>query len=193
MTTVTRPRVPRMYGIPIMAVSAAMVIVAGVLLILARSNPAASGGQSFGLPTNYQQPLPGGIKTTVAAAQAAVGFPIQVPDNARANLTNLVETWLSPGHRQAALVFDGGRVTIIVQHAMYRDPAAFFRKMRFGMRAKTSIIEVNGRPTLVVFRHTARYNLNPSWVEFDQNGVDVNIVSTTYGTEALIAIAASMR
>ena len=93
---------------------------------------------------------------------------------------------------EVALVFDGGKVTVMMWRAIYRDPVSFFKKSRAGINAKTAIVKVNGHPALVVTPHTDPVNPNPAWVEFDWSGIDVNIVSATYGTSALIAVAASM-
>ena len=73
------------------------------------------------------------------------------------------------------------------------DPAVFLSKLRAGIDAKTAIIQIDGRPTLVITPHTDPNNPNPAYVEFDRQGVEVNIYSNTYGTRTLLGVAQSMR
>ena len=57
-------------------------------------------------------------KTTVAGAEAAVGYPVPVPSTAAASRANLTGVWVAPDSgRQAALVFDNGKVRIMMSPA----------------------------------------------------------------------------
>src|SRR5262249_47719942 len=70
-------------------------------------------------PNLYPLGPTGGIlgaeKTTVAGAQAAVGYPVPVPSTAAASRANLTQVWVARrNNRQAALVFDRGKVDILM-------------------------------------------------------------------------------
>jgi hypothetical protein len=56
----------------------------------------------------------------------------------------------------------------------------------------TSIGQVNGQPALVVEPDTDATGANPACVEFDLNGTDVSLYSSSYGTDTLLEIADSM-
>ncbi|HEV2371771.1 MAG TPA: hypothetical protein VGS19_06330 [Streptosporangiaceae bacterium] len=141
---------------------------------------------------DYSHPFgPHEKQVTVAQAAASAGFPVVVPNSALASTKNLAKVWVSPAH-QVALVFDHGKITVMMSPAIYHDAAAFFKKLQVGLNGKSEITQVNGQPMLVIFPHTDPGRPNPAWVEFDLGGVDTNVVSQTYGTAALLAIARSM-
>lgn len=176
------------------ATATALVAVAGLVIsiVMTRSSPASTGQAPGEPPTNWAQPLIHGEKTTVAGAQAAVGFTVAVPNDPAASRGDLTQTWVEAQPREVALVFDRGKVDIMMGPAIYRDPASFFKKFSAEMDAKTAIMQVNGHPALVITPHTDPNNPNPAWVEFDRNGIDINIASTAYGTSVLLRIADSM-
>lgn len=151
-----------------------------------RTSAAGSPG-----PINYNQPFLGGNITTIASAEAAVGFKVPLPSSPAANQATLTRVWVNRQH-QVALVFGRGRMLVMMLRAIYRDPATFFKKSRPGINAKTAVMQVNGNPVLVITPHTDPVNPNPAWVEFSQHGIDINIVSAGYGTRTLLAAAASM-
>jgi hypothetical protein len=96
--------------------------------------------------------------------------------------------------RQVALVFDNGKVEITMAPAQYRNPLRNFRAFIAENRVTAAIGQVNGQPALVITPKTdATTHSNPAYVEFDRNGIDINISSHTYGTGTLLAIASSMR
>ncbi|HEV2375223.1 MAG TPA: hypothetical protein VGS19_24070 [Streptosporangiaceae bacterium] len=128
---------------------------------------------------------------SVAQAAPSAGFPVHVPNTGIANAKTLTRVWVSPAH-QVALVFGHGKVTVMMWRAIYHDPASFYAKLRVGMHAKSVVAHLNGNPVLVITPHTDLTGANPAWVEFDKAGVDTNIVSQTYGTAVLLAIARSM-
>jgi hypothetical protein len=132
-------------------------------------------------------------------AQAKAGFPVLVPIAAPASQANLTEVWVSrngPG-REVALVFDKGKVDILMHRATYQRDLSYFRafvaqKKKNGVRA--AIGHVNGRRALIITPNTdALTHSNPAVVEFDRNGVDIAIYSHTYGTRTLLAIAKGMQ
>jgi hypothetical protein len=152
--------------------------------------PSVRGG-SPPLPT-YSQPFVNEQETTVAAAQAAVGFTVPMPNAAAANPGNLTQTWLDNDQPQVALEFDGGKLTIMMGPASYQDPTTEFKTFIAENNATDSVENVNGQPALVIQPGTDAPKSNPAWVEFDQNGTDINIVSESYGTDTLLAVANSM-
>ena len=137
-------------------------------------------------------------KTTIAGAQAAVGYPVPVPSTAAASRANLTQVWVAPrNHRQVALVFDKAKVDILMHPATYQSDLRNFRAFIAEKNENGGVIaeigQVNGRPALVITPDTnAHTHSNPAVVEFNRNGVDVAIYSHAYGTHTLLAIAESM-
>jgi hypothetical protein len=142
---------------------------------------------------NAAQPLIQAEKVKPTDAQREVGFPVPIPDATAANPENLTQAWVKPAWRQAALVFDRGKVTIMMWPALYRNPVQWFRTFIAENHAKITIGKVSGGPALVIAPRTDFYRSNPAWVEFERGRVDVNIVSSVYGTKTLLAVADSMR
>jgi hypothetical protein len=144
-------------------------------------------------------------RTTVAGAQAAVGYPVPVPSTAAASRANLTQVWVSSTRhiprkwRQVALVFDKGKVDILMHRATYRSALHYFhafvaeRSQNGGVTAE--IGQVNGRPALVIWPGTDYSHSNPSAVSFWRHGVFISIYGNAraYGTHTLLAVAESMR
>ncbi|HEV2375785.1 MAG TPA: hypothetical protein VGS19_26915 [Streptosporangiaceae bacterium] len=174
---------------PVLMAAAAVIAVTAAAC---SAPPATSSVPGSGLPQDYSHPFgPHEKQVTLAQAAASAGYSVTVPTAALANAETLTTVWVSPAH-QVALVFDHGKITVMMAPAIYHDPLSFFRKSLKGMNGKSQITQVNGQPMLVSFPHTDPLSPNPAWVEFDQNGVDTNIVSQTYGTATLLAIARTM-
>jgi hypothetical protein len=138
-------------------------------------------------------------KTTVAGAQAAVGYPVPVPSTAAASRANLTQVWVAPRNgRQAALVFDKGKVDILMHRATYQSALRYFhafvaeKSENGGVTAE--IGQVNGRPALVIWPGTNYSHSNPAVVIFWRNGISISIYSNTkaHGIHTLLAIAESM-
>ncbi|HEV2377934.1 MAG TPA: hypothetical protein VGS19_37960 [Streptosporangiaceae bacterium] len=170
-----------------------MAAAATILVTVTACSGSGPGSVSAsGLPTDYSHPFgPHEKQVTVAQAAASAGYPVTVPTTALANAKTLTTVWVSPAH-QVALVFDHGKVTVMMSPAIYHNAAGFFRKLQVGLNGKSQITQVNGYPILVISPHTNPVSPNPAWVEFDLGGVDTNIVSQTYGTATLLAIARTM-
>jgi hypothetical protein len=102
--------------------------------------------------------------------------------------------WVDRATREVALVYASanGRVDVLMAPATYKNARATFAQFIAENHAKVTIAKVNGRPALVIEPHTDACRSNPAWVEFDLNGVDVNIVSATQDAAALLAVANSM-
>ncbi len=148
--------------------------------------------------------LTGAEKTTVAGAQAKAGYLVPVPSTAAASRANLTQAWVSGStlprkDREVALVFDKGKVEILMHRATYQSALRYFhafiaeRNQNGGVTAE--IGQVNGRPALVITPGTNYSHSNPAVVNFWRNGVLIRIFSSTkaYGTDTLLAIASSMR
>lgn len=154
----------------------------------------AKSNAAQAIPRNAGQPLLVGRRTTIAGARVAVRYPVPLPDTSAAREANLTQVWVNSKLRDVGLVFGRGKITITLAPATYQDPAKFFEAyIRENQEVKSFMGRVHGQPALVISPHTARYNRNPAWVEFDSNGIDINIVSQTYGASALLDAANSMR
>jgi hypothetical protein len=137
-------------------------------------------------------------KATIAGAAAAVGYPVPVPSTAAASRANLTGVWVAPHNgRQAALVFDQGKVRILMSPATYQRALRYFRAFvaeKDLNRATAAIGQVSRRPALVVEPNTSAFNhSNPAVVNFYRNSLLISIYSNTHGTGALLAIASSMQ
>ena len=160
-----------------------------------RRNPVASWGNRYPLGP----PGLGAERTTVAGAQAAVGYPVPVPSTAAASRASLTQVWVaSHNGRQVALVFDNGKVDILMHRATYQSALHYFhafiaeKSENGGVTA--AIGQVNGRPALVIWPGTNYSHSNSAVVNFWRNGILISIYSNTkaYGTHTLLAIAESM-
>jgi hypothetical protein len=154
------------------------------------SDRTSSSCSKLGRPRDGD-PLFGGTATTVTTAQAVAGFPVLVPDVPAARLANLSQAWIAG--RDVALVFAQGKVTITMTRANYSDALREFRRFIREMHADAVIGRVQGQPTLVITPRTDGCGSNPAVVEFKHQGINVNIVSHTYSTDTLLAIADSLR
>jgi hypothetical protein len=164
---------------------AAVVLVSGVM---------RSGGSRecsrLGGPRNGSQ-LGLGRATTIAGAQDAAGFSLLVPQVPAARPANLIHVWVDD-RRHVALVFAAGKVTIMLARANYSDALADFRRFIVQNHVAASIGHVHNRPALVISPRTDVCGSNPAWVEFDHGGIDINIYSTSYGTDTLLSVADSL-
>ena len=119
-----------------------------------------------------------------------------MPSTLAARRANLAQVWVSTHGRQVALVFGKGHVDITMAPAQYTNALTNFRAFiaeKKKNRVTDAIEQVNGRPTLVITPDTSAIcHCNPAYVEFDRNGIDINVSSHTYGTGALLAIASTM-
>src|SRR5258707_3601793 len=93
-------------------------------------------------------------KTTVADAQAKVGYPVPVPSDPAASRANLTQVWVAPrNNRQAALVFDRGKVDILMTPYTYQSALhyfrAFVREKRENGGGTPPLAQVNPAPPLV--------------------------------------------
>ncbi len=187
----------------IAAALAVAVVAAGTLgLVIAGkvtgSGPASAGparhagglANPIGWNVNLYPLGPPGFaeKTTVAGAQAAVGFPVPLPSTAAASRASLTQAWVNTHHGEVALVFDKGKVDITMTRLPYQSALRYFHafvaeKKKNGA-PNAAIGQVNGRPALVTGRGA---------VNFWRNGILISIYSNTYGTDTLLAIAGSMQ
>ncbi len=197
-------RLPRRArGFLVVAASGAITAVAGLVIAgtVTGSGPAPAGparhaggernpiGWNGNLYPLGPPGLLGAEKTTVAGIQAKVGYPVPVPSTAAASRANLTQVWVAPhNNRQAALVFDKGKVDIDTMPYTYQNALSYFHAF-VAQKSKNdapnaAIRQVNGRPALVTGRGA---------VSFWRNGILISIYSDTYGSRTLLAIASSMR
>jgi len=93
-----------------------------------------------------------------------------------------------------ALVFAAGKVTLLIRPATYTDVTAWFNMIVAEVPPGTAAVgQVNGEPAVVIQPNTDPYGPNPAWVEFYRNGLDINVISTSYGTDTLLSIADSVQ
>lgn len=148
-----------------------------------------SGGLE--LPT-LAKPLLGAQQMTLADAHAAVTFSFPVPSSMAAGPGDLSNVWVNRAQEQVALVYGAGDITVIMSPAPYSDPATEFATFIEENNATATLGQVGGQVALVISPGTDIKQSNPAWVEFDLNGVDINVVSATEGTAALLGVANSI-
>lgn len=155
-------------------------------------------------PVNWVQPLIGARRTTLAGAGAALGFVIPMPDvtspirtsSASASQISLTlsRVKIQPLSREAELVFDHGKVTILIGRATHKNAGAAFRTDLAAIKVgRAAIRRVNGQPAFVAWPRTDYTKSNPALVDFYLNGIDINVISTKLGTNMLLAIAGSIK
>lgn len=137
-------------------------------------------------------PLPGAQQIPVSAASAAAGYTVAQPSTALAGSSNLTSVWFQKVTQQVALVYGGGDVTVIMAPASYTDPTTEFTQFMSSNNSTASLGSVDGLPALVISPDTDIKQSNPAWVEFDLKGTDVNVVSASEGTSALLTVAQSL-
>lgn len=164
---------------------AAVVLVSGVM----RSGGSTECSRLTG-PRNGS-PLGAGRTTTIAVAQDTARFPVLVPHVPAARPANLTHAWID-GRSHVALVFAGGKVTITLARAIYPDALTDFRRFIAQNHVTAVIGRVLKHPALVISPRTDICGSNPAWVEFDYRGTDINVYSTTYGTDMLLSVADSL-
>jgi hypothetical protein len=163
----------------------AVVLVSGVMRSASSSECSKGGGPRNGSPLGPSR------TTTLAGAQVAAGFPVLVPHVQAARPANLTHAWVDD-RRRVALVFAAGKVTITLARANYSDALTEFQRFIAQNHASAVIGRVHKQPALVISPRTDGCGSNPAWVEFDHRGIDVNLYSTSYGTETLLAVADSL-
>lgn len=179
-------------GLAAVGIAAVVVPVAVVL----SSGPSAPPAQpACAAPyLNGRAPFPDGYQTTIAHAQAAVGFPISLPHNTLADQATLSQVWVSNAARLVALEYSKGAIKILLQPwPVTSSPQKWFRHERSIMTANSATIgRVNNRPALIVVPDAGSCQPSPASVEFDRNGVEIDVISQTHGTTALTDIAQSI-
>ncbi len=151
---------------------------------------------------NWSQPLRNAHMVTLAMAAKDLGFAIPMPNadsviRVGGGATDHIRlipgpVWVSGP--ETALTFNGGTVTVLVGRATYKNPGKTFRTELAAIKVGHAAIgRVNNRPALVVQPRTDYTKSNPALVEFNLHGLDINVISTKYGTNLLIAIAESIK
>jgi hypothetical protein len=164
----------------------AIVLVSGVVK-LGGTTECSKGGSPPG-----SSPIAGGKETTLTHAQSVARFPVLMPDVHAARLSNLSKTWVND-QRWVVLEFAGGKVTVMQAPANYSSAIKEFQRFVAHSHVTAAIGHVHRDPALVIEPHTDGCGSNPAWVEFDHNGIDINVYSGSYGTDTLLAVADSLR
>lgn len=184
-------RAPRSM-IAVLAIVGSLGVVAAVVLasnLTRSSGPVACSGPPPMRPG--AGPLIADRRTTVAAAQSAAGFPVLVPYDPALSPARETQTWVS--NQAVAFSYARGTITITMTLAAYADPLTWFHTLIAEIHAAATIGQVNSEPALVIAPNTDECGGNPAWVEFDHDGVDIDLSSHDYGTTTLLAVADSMR
>lgn len=180
----------------VLASSVVIAVLGLTVLGCAPRGSGGSGGPPGQGPAYSGNPLVAGHTTSVAAASRTVGFSLLTPRSTAAiKNVNLTRTWVNPRLRQAAIILDGGKVTVM----MWRVPAdrknaiAYFDGIVKDHLGKDRIGRVDGAPALIIKQRTDVKHSNPAWIEFYKNGIDVNVYSASYKTAALVSLADTLR
>jgi hypothetical protein len=178
--------------IALLAVIGSLGVVA--VVVLASNLTRSSGPVLCSGPPPMRQgagPLIGGRRTTVAGAQSAAGFPVLVPYDPAVSPARDTQTWVS--NQAVAFSYARSKINITMTLASYPDPLTWFHTFIAENHVAAAIGQVNSEPALVITPDTDECGGNPAWVEFDHNGVDIDLSSHDYGTTTLLAVADSMR
>jgi hypothetical protein len=127
----------RAHGFLVVVAAWAITSALGLVVIsqVTESSP-ATGGQAVPGPSwngNIYPLAPPGSRlverATAAGAQAKAGFPVLIPIAAAASRANLTQVWVNTHgpRREVALVFDRGKVDILMHRATYRSDLRYFR------------------------------------------------------------------
>jgi hypothetical protein len=201
-TDMVRTRTRSLRGVTLVLASWILVAAFGLMIFYLTSSShsvradrltSQNGGLVSQNGLSLTKPLMDAQKVTAGTAQAAVRFEVPMPDATIANIYNLTQTWTNKLLRQVAMVFDHGKVTIMMWPATYRSPRIEYQSYITENDVSAHLGVVHGLLALIITPHTDASHSNPAWVEFDDNGVDVNLVSANYGTRALLAVADNLR
>jgi hypothetical protein len=180
-------------GLALLAVLGSPGVVGVVVLASNLSRSGEAVACSYSAPMQGADPLPGGRRTTVTAAQSTVGFPVLVPHDPALSPARATQIWVSS--QAAAFSYAWGKITITMTLATYPDALTWFHTfIAENHYVVAAIGQVNSQPALVITPGTDKCDGgNPAWVEFDHDGVNVDVFSHRYGTSTLLAVADSMR
>ena len=157
---------------------------AGITIVgLAGGGCTAHTTQDDGTPAGVSAatPLANAQQMSVARASSAIGFKVPVPATSIASQGNLTATWARADMRQVALVFDQGKLTIVIQPAVYQDPSTDYQTFISENSAQASVSHVAGLPVLTITPNTDYYRTNPALVRFDLNRLP-HKKETNYGS-----------
>ena len=147
-----------------------------------------------------QAALAAGHLTTVAAVEKLWGSPLPMPVvrsairyGRPARRIRLRLSSVRVFGQEVTLGFNRGAVRILVGPAPYQDAGQEFRADLAAIGVGSAAIgTVHAAPAFVVQPRTDYAKSNPALVEFDLHGLDIYVMSTRLGTEALVAIADSI-
>jgi hypothetical protein len=126
------------------------------------------------------------------AARRLAKFSVPESDVSVARPANLTGVWFSRSSRAVALVYGSGDVAVTMARAGYSNPRANFSTFLRENHATAKLITVDGHVALVISPHSDTAKTNSAWVEFDDRGIDINVISATRGTATLLTVAQSI-
>jgi hypothetical protein len=115
-----------------------------------------------------------------------------VADDERAAPDTLTRVWLDQANDSVALEHSGGDVSIVESPVAYKDADSYFESIIKDGGATEALTTIQGYPALAIDGKTDVFDSNPSWLEIDFNGVNVNITSDVYAIDTLTTIGASL-
>ena len=180
-----------------LVVTTSLVFLAGCARGGSSGAPLAGGSAAPASPVQMATPsvplLPGSGTSTLTDANKALSFSVLVADHEPASTDTLTTVFLDRTNESVALEYSGGDVDIVESPAAYRDADSYFEGIIKDGGATEALTTVQGYPALAIDGKTDAFDSNPSWLEIDFNGVNVNITSTALPVDTLIAIGGSLR
>lgn len=158
-----------------------------------RVGKGVNAGQAQSL-TGDESPIGGGRIVDLPTAQAEMKFDLLIPDSDVASRSSLTEVWSEPEEQEVGLVFQSGenRLVVDLYPAYLEDPKANYQAEIDLHIAEQSLTEVLGQPAIMTEPYTDVPKTNPAWLQFDLDGVDVNLFSFEYSTAELVDVATTL-
>jgi hypothetical protein len=141
---------------------------------------------------SLEHPLIVASRMSLDAARRLAKFSVPESDVSVARPANLTGVWFSRSFRAVALVYGSGDVAVTMARAGYSNPRANFSTFLRENHATAKLSTVDGHVALVISPHSDTAKTNPAWVEFDDRGIDINVISATQGTATLLTVAQSI-
>lgn len=138
-----------------------------------------------------QPPILGATRVSLATAKAQTPFPLMLPADQNANVSNLTQIWWSSADQEVALVF-GPKIEVFEEPSTITDPQSAFQDFLDQNLSKASIQTIQGQPALVIEPGTDYPGTNPAFVRVVLNGVNLAIQSDVLTSAQLVNVAESM-
>jgi hypothetical protein len=155
-------------------------------------NATESASRGDGAGVTLSHPLLAAQQVPPADASSAAGYNVPEATTTVAGPANLTSVYVNKLSQQVALVYGNGDVTVVMSPAGYSDPTIEYTEYLSSNNATASLASVNGTPALVISPDTDIKQSNPAWVEFDLQGIDINVESATESTSTLLSVAQNL-